>query len=157
MSFPRLRESCPSNSLVVAASTYLMAFDKHLLAGLKLQLTIPCYRVLEKIDAMKYLNFGTPVYLLVFLGLASEVSASSWICQSGKLTREVVVFYPEAPARLPCKVFYSKPKENVVPRALWESKNTHNFCEHKAAEFVEKLSSSGWHCSGDEGVGKVKQ
>jgi len=42
---------------------------------------------------MKYLNFESSACLLVFLGLASEVSASSWICQKGELTREVVVFY----------------------------------------------------------------
>ena len=100
---------------------------------------------------MKYLNYGSPVCLLVFLALASDVSASpSWTCQNAELTRHVVVFYPEAPARLPCKVFYSKPKENVLPRALWESQNTQNYCERKAEEFIEKLSSSGWRCfSGD--------
>jgi len=98
---------------------------------------------------MKYLNFGFPVCLLVFLGLASEVSASSWTCQKADLTRQVVVIYPEAPARLPCKVFYAKPKENVLPRALWESKNQQNYCEHKAAGFVEKLSSLGWRCFSD--------
>ena len=96
---------------------------------------------------MKYLNFSSTVLLLVFSGLASEVSADSWICQKDELTREVVVFYPEAPARLPCKVFYSKPNEDVLPRALWEAKNTQNYCERKAAEFIEKLSSSGWRCS----------
>ena len=91
-----------------------------------------------------------PVCLLVFLGLASEVSASTWTCQKAELTRQVVVFYPEAPARLPCKVFYAKPKENVLPRVLWEGKNTKNYCEHKATEFIEKLSSLGWHCFSDD-------
>ena len=95
---------------------------------------------------MKYLDFSPPVLLLLFLGLASEVSASTWTCHKAGLTREVVVFYPEAPARLPCKVFYSKPDENVLPRALWEAKYTQGFCEHKAVEFIEKLNSSGWQC-----------
>ncbi len=99
---------------------------------------------------MKYLNFGSLVCLLVFPGLASEVSASSWKCQKGELTRQVVVFYPEAPARLPCKVFFAKPNENVLPRALWEAKNTQNYCEHKAAEFIEKLGSLGWRCISDD-------
>jgi hypothetical protein len=99
---------------------------------------------------MKYMNFVSTVCLLVFLVPASEVSASSWTCQYAKLTRQVIVFYPEAPARLPCKVFYSKPMENVLPRALWEAKNTQNYCERKAAEFIEKLSSSGWHCISDD-------
>jgi len=99
---------------------------------------------------MKYLDFRSSVCLLVFLGLASELSASSWTCQKADLTREVVVFYPEAPALLPCKVFYSKSKENVLPHALWEAKNTPNYCEQKAAEFIEKLSSSGWRCLSDD-------
>ena len=99
---------------------------------------------------MKYLNIGSPVFLLVFLGVASEVSASSWTCQKAEFTREVVVFYPEAPARLPCKVFYAKPNEDVLPRALWEAENTQNYCEHKAEEFIEKLSSLGWRCFGND-------
>jgi hypothetical protein len=99
---------------------------------------------------MKCLVIRVPVCLLVFLGLAAEVSASSWTCQKDGLTRHVVVFYPEAPAQLPCKVFYSRPDENVLPRALWEAKNSRNYCERKAEEFVEKLNSSGWRCLGDE-------
>jgi len=50
---------------------------------------------------------------------------------------------------LPCKVFYAKPGENVLPRALWEAKNTQNYCERKADELIEKLSSLGWRCIGN--------
>ncbi len=100
--------------------------------------------------AMKYLNFRSPVCLLVFLGLALEVSASTWTCQNDGITRQVVVFYPNAPSRLPCKVFYAKPNENVLPRALWESINTQNYCERKAAKFIEKLNSLGWRCFSDD-------
>jgi hypothetical protein len=103
-----------------------------------------------KIDAMKYLNFGPPVCLLVILGLASEVSASSWTCQKAGITREVVVFYSNAPAPLPCKVFYAKPKQNVLPRTLWQANTTKNYCERKAVDFIAKLSSLGWRCSSDE-------
>lgn len=103
------------------------------------------YRISRGIDVIKYLKFGSLVCLLVFLELASA-SASSWSCQSSKHTREVVVFYPQAPSRLPCKVYYAKPEENVLPRALWEAINTPNYCEHRAEELVEKLSSAGWHC-----------
>jgi hypothetical protein len=99
---------------------------------------------------MNYLNFGPPVCLFVFLGLVSEVSADSWTCKKAEVTRQVVVFYPDAPAQLPCKVFYAKPDENVVPRTLWEANNTKNYCERKAVEFIEKLSSFGWRCSNDE-------
>ena len=98
-------------------------------------------------DAIKYQHFGFAVCLLVMLSLASEAFARAWTCHKAELTREVIIFYPEAPARLPCKVFYAKPNENVMPRALWEAKNTQNYCEQKAAEFIEKLSSMGWSCS----------
>jgi hypothetical protein len=90
------------------------------------------------------------VYVLAFLGLVGQVSANSWTCQNAGFIRQVVVFYPDAPVQLPCKVFYAKPNENVLPRALWEAKNTHNYCEQKAVEFIEKLSSHGWHCYSDE-------
>jgi hypothetical protein len=103
-----------------------------------------------KTGAMKYPKFLSSVCLLVFPWLASEVSAGSWTCQKAELTRQVVVVYPEAPERLPCKVFYARPKENVLPRALWEAENTQNYCEHKAEEFVEKLSSLGWRCFSDD-------
>jgi len=98
---------------------------------------------------MKYLNSGSLLCLLVFSWLAADVSASSWTCRKTGLTRQVVVFYPDAPVRLPCKVFLAKPEENVLPRVLWEAENTQNYCEHKAAEFVEKLGSLGWRCFSD--------
>jgi hypothetical protein len=90
------------------------------------------------------------VYVLAFLGLAGQVSANSWTCQNAGFIRQVVVFYPDEPVQLPCKVFYAKPNENVLPRALWEAENTHNYCEQKAEEFIKKLSSHGWHCYSDE-------
>jgi len=90
------------------------------------------------------------VYVLAFLALVGEVSANSWTCQNAGFIRQVVIFYPDAPDQLPCKVFYAKPDENTLPRALWEAKNTHNYCEQKAVEFVEKLNSQGWHCYSDE-------
>ena len=99
---------------------------------------------------MKYLNSGSLLCLLVLPGLAADVSASSWTCRNNGLTRHVVVFYPQAPARLPCKVFLARPDENVLPRVLWEAENTQNYCEHKAAEFVERLGSLGWRCSGED-------
>ena len=107
-------------------------------------------QIFLEIDSMKYLNFGPTLCLLVFLGLASDVFASSWTCQKAEFTREVVIFYPEAPARLPCKVFYAKPTENVLPRALWEAKYSQNYCEYKAEEFIGKLSDLGWRCLSSE-------
>jgi hypothetical protein len=108
------------------------------------------------VNSIKQVIFQSPVWLLVFLGLAAEVSASSWTCHKGQLIREVVVFYPEAPAPVPCKVFYAKRNENVLPRALWEAKNTQHYCEQKAADFIEKLSSLGWRCSATTSKSEAK-
>jgi len=89
------------------------------------------------------------ICLPVLLATTTAVLAESWTCQKGDLTRHVLVFYPEEPARLPCEVFYSKPRENVVPRALWQAANIEDYCERKAAEFVVKLESWGWRCTVD--------
>ncbi len=62
----------------------------------------------------------------------------------------MLVFYPDEPVRLPCKVMYSKPTENVMPHPLWESENTQDYCEQKATEFVAKLASMGWRCTEDD-------
>lgn len=81
--------------------------------------------------------------------MLSDTMADTWTCHQGDLTRHVLAFYPEAPARLPCQVFYSKPKENVMPRALWKASHDESFCERKAAEFAAQLQSWGWHCSSE--------
>jgi hypothetical protein len=47
--------------------------------------------------------------------------------QKARTTREVVVFYPAAPARLPCKVFYAKPEENVLPRIFLKATKTQDY------------------------------
>lgn len=98
---------------------------------------------------MRHRDFSAWMCLLAFLGMVSESTASSWTCQNAKLTRHVTVFYPDAPAPLPCKVYYSKVSENALPRVLWRAENNEDFCERKAEEFVEKLRSLGWQCSSD--------
>ena len=87
--------------------------------------------------------------LPLFVSMLSTTTADTWTCHQGDLTRHVLAFYPEAPARLPCQVFYSKPKENVMPRALWKASHDVSFCERKAAEFAGQLRSWGWHCSNE--------
>ncbi|MDJ0739602.1 MAG: hypothetical protein QNJ91_07780 [Gammaproteobacteria bacterium] len=88
-------------------------------------------------------------FLPVLLATNTMAFADSWTCQKGDLTRQVLIVYPEKPALLPCEVFYSKPTENVVPRALWQAANNEGYCERKAAEFVVKLESWGWRCGVD--------
>jgi hypothetical protein len=61
----------------------------------------------------------------------------------------VVIFYPNEPATLPCKVYYTKPKENVMPRTLWKAEHDDTFCKHKAIDLLNNLESHGWQCSSD--------
>jgi hypothetical protein len=99
---------------------------------------------------MWYRNFKSLLFLLAFLGFVAESTASSWTCRNADLVRHVTVFYPNAPARLPCKVYYSKTTENALPRVLWRAEHDVNYCEQKAEELVEKLTTLGWQCASDE-------
>lgn len=80
------------------------------------------------------------------VGSSAAMSDDSWVCEQADLTREVLIVYPAAPEVLPCRVFYSKPDENLVPRMLWEARNTEGYCEEKATGFVRTLESWGWQC-----------
>ncbi|MEW8525216.1 MAG: hypothetical protein AB2552_19405 [Candidatus Thiodiazotropha endolucinida] len=98
---------------------------------------------------MKNLIYKSCALLLTILVMPSESFASSWTCQYSELTRNVVIFYPNEPASLPCKVYYTKPDENVMPRTLWKAKNDDHYCERKAVDFIKTLESRGWQCSSD--------
>jgi hypothetical protein len=87
--------------------------------------------------------------LLATLALPSVSVADSWTCNFGNLTRNVLIFYPAEPNKLPCKVYYTKPDENVMPRTLWRAEHENDYCDRKAAEFITKLKSMGWQCSAD--------
>ena len=87
--------------------------------------------------------------LLATLIMPHESFADSWTCHYQELTRSVTIFYPSAPSKLPCKVYYAKPNENVIPRTLWKAEHEENYCQRKAVGFIEKLESLGWQCSID--------
>jgi hypothetical protein len=81
--------------------------------------------------------------------MPSDSFANSWTCHYAELTRNVVIFYPNEPNRLPCKVYYTKPDENLMPRVLWKAENENNYCDRKAVQFIKRLESWGWQCSID--------
>jgi len=44
-------------------------------------------------------------------------------------------------------------KDTEVPgqvQTLWTAENEENYCKDKAADFVDKLKSWGWSCSGPQ-------
>ncbi len=98
---------------------------------------------------MKNLIYKSWMLLLTILMMPAESFANSWTCHYAELTRNMVIFYPNEPARLPCKVYYTKPDENVMPRTLWKAENDDSYCERKTVEFIKKLETRGWQCSGD--------
>lgn len=98
---------------------------------------------------MKNLICKSWMLLLTIFIMPSESFANSWTCQYAELTRNVVIFYPNEPATLPCKVYYTKPDENVMPRTLWRAEHDDTYCERKAVEFIKTLESKGWQCSSD--------
>lgn len=98
---------------------------------------------------MKNHIYKSLVPLLTVLIMPSESFANSWSCHYAELTRNVVIFYPNAPTTLPCKVYYTKPKENIMPRTLWKAEHDDTYCERKAVEFIETLESKGWQCASD--------
>lgn len=79
----------------------------------------------------------------------ADADDDSWTCRQAGIERQVTLYYPQAPAPLPCRVYYSKPDENALPRALWRARSTDGFCARKARELVERLQSSGWGCTSD--------
>ena len=91
--------------------------------------------------------------LIGTLGAMPAGSTESWTCRNGGLVRQITVFYPDAPARLPCKVFYSKPTENRMPSALWRSQHQAGYCERQASAFAARLGTLGWQCAADEAAG----
>lgn len=100
-------------------------------------------------DVMKNLIYKLCIPLLTILMIQTESFASSWTCHFAELTRNVVIFYPNEPATLPCKVYYAKPKENVMPRTLWNAEHDNTYCDRKAVELLNTLESKGWQCSRD--------
>jgi hypothetical protein len=100
-------------------------------------------------DFMKHLFYRSCGLFLTALMISFDISANSWTCHYAELTRNVVIFYPNEPTKLPCKVYYTKPNENVMPRTLWKAENEDSYCARKAVEFIKRLESLGWQCSID--------
>jgi hypothetical protein len=96
------------------------------------------HRVIGPLSALALLTANT-----------SAPAADGWTCRQDGLTRQVVVYYPSSPDRLPCDVFYLKPDEQALPKRLWSAGNEAGYCERQARQFVGRLGSLGWTCTAD--------
>ncbi len=88
--------------------------------------------------------------LLVLIGslfISSQAFAATTTCTKGKLERRVEVTPIDSATQTPCEVKYFKDAA-TEGKVLWSAKNKADYCEEKAAEFVQKLGTDGWNCSG---------
>lgn len=98
---------------------------------------------------MNLRHWAAAICLLPGLASADLADNDSWTCRRDGIERQVTLYYPQAPSTLPCRVYYSKPDEHVMPRALWRARTTEGFCAARAREFVARLQTWGWGCAGD--------
>ena len=87
------------------------------------------------------LLFIFTVALLVPVGAQAE----SWSCRHDNDVREVHI-QRATDAAVPCDVVYRKLTEGQEDQVLWSAQNDENYCDTKAAGFVEKLEGWGWTC-----------
>lgn len=78
---------------------------------------------------------------------AAYADGDAWYCRQGERVREVTIYYPQAPERVPCEVYYTKRDQKRMPRVLWSATREVGYCERRAAAFVDRLQALGWQCS----------
>ncbi len=83
--------------------------------------------------------------LLSATAATQAMDNSKTICTHDTTTRTIEIVYTGEGA-LPCEVQYTKSAE---PKVLWSANNLENYCESKAAEFIEKQQNWGWNCVAD--------
>lgn len=73
-------------------------------------------------------------------------------CTQGELVRTVRIVYPEGGENV-CEVLYGKPTEGWDDdqegdeRVRWSAEHSKDYCEPRAMEFIDKLTSRlGWTC-----------
>jgi len=65
------------------------------------------------------------------------------VCTHDTQERVIELVYPTG-NQLPCEVRYTKDGATEV---LWNAQNETQYCESKAAEFVDKQRGWGWQCA----------
>lgn len=79
---------------------------------------------------------------------AATGGLSSTVCTNGGNRRSVILTSTNATTNLPCEVHYKKESEQPGhDQVLWAATTDLAFCEQKAQDFVDKLTSWGWTCA----------
>jgi hypothetical protein len=85
--------------------------------------------------------------LLLWPLLLMGQGVTSYECTMDGNTRRVVIL-TEPGVTVPCEVQYHKDTEAPGQvQVLWSASSQADYCQSKAAEFVDKLGSLGWSCS----------
>jgi hypothetical protein len=72
---------------------------------------------------------------------------TDYSCSMNNAKRSVRVVYEKDGAKTPCKVNYVRDAASGEEKTLYSATAQEGYCEQKAAEFAEKLKSTGWTCS----------
>lgn len=79
---------------------------------------------------------------------SADSSENGYACTMNKLKRTIQVAYENPGAKTPCKVNYTKDTEAPgATQVLFSAAVEAGYCEKKAEEFVEKMTTNGWTCS----------
>ena len=88
----------------------------------------------------------TPFAVLATLFISSAALVNEvYVCKQGNQERKISIDYANDGATVPCEVTYTK--EDGTTQSLWQAQNVADYCEDKAAAFVEKQRGWGWDCS----------
>lgn len=67
-------------------------------------------------------------------------------CEQGGLIRKIEVVYVNPGQAVPCEVIYDKSGEGAI-ETVWRANFEAGYCEARAMELIETLSSRGWLCA----------
>ncbi len=84
--------------------------------------------------------------MMILPFLPMTVSASSWVCESGEVLREIAI-KRDTDKAAPCSVIYDKEIEGQGSQVLWTAQNDGAYCDAKADGLAEKLTGFGWTCT----------
>lgn len=86
----------------------------------------------------------TLLTVLALMPLGAMAAADQrTVCTHDTQERVIELVYPTGD-QLPCEVRYTK---NGVTNVIWNAQNETQYCESKAAEFIEKQRGWGWQCA----------
>ena len=88
---------------------------------------------------------------IISLWITHSAIAGNYTCKNGAAERQITVTSTDATKKVPCEVKYKKEGE-AEEKALWSAQADPDYCDTKAKEFSEKLTSLGFTCEEAKGT-----